>query len=107
MIEKNIDKKLANRIIYQICYKRSLERKIGRGSKSAKGAPYPLADLDRGGPYRLADLDRGGPNPRGFQIRCDTGIPGEKSGLKYSKPLQSLLSMNQVNILKVKIPIKR
>ena len=96
MIEKNIDKKLANRIIYQICYKRNLEGKFGRGSKSAKGGPYPLADLDRGGP-----------NPRGFQIRCDTGIPGEKLGLKYSKPLQSLLSMNQVNILKVKIPIKR
>ena len=96
MIEKNIDKKLANRINYQICYKRSLKRKFGRGSKSAKGGPYPLTNLDRGGP-----------NPRGFQIRCDTGIPGEKSGLKYPKPLQSLLSMNQVNILKVKIPIKR
>ena len=28
------------------------------------------------------------------------GLPGEKSGLKYPQPLQSLLSMNQVNILK-------
>ena len=32
----------------------------GGGSKSAKGGPNPLADLDRGGP-----------NPRGVQIRCD------------------------------------
>ena len=32
----------------------------GGGSKSAKGGPNPLADLDRGG-------------PRGVQIRCDTG----------------------------------
>ena len=31
------------------------------------------------------------------------GIPGEKSGLKYPQPIQSLLSMNQVNILKDKI----
>ena len=28
------------------------------------------------------------------------GIPGKKSGLKYLQLLQSLLSMNQVNILK-------
>ena len=28
------------------------------------------------------------------------GIPGKKSGLKCPQPLQSLLSMNQVNILK-------
>ena len=31
------------------------------------------------------------------------GIPGEKSGLKYPRPQQSLLFMNQVNILKDKI----
>ena len=30
----------------------------GGGSKSAKGGPNPLADMDRGGP-NLADLDRG------------------------------------------------
>ena len=29
------------------------------GSRSAKGGPNPLADLDRGGPCPLADLDRG------------------------------------------------
>ena len=31
----------------------------GGGSKSAKGGPNPLADMDRGGPNPLADLDRG------------------------------------------------
>ena len=31
----------------------------GGGSKSAKGGPNPLADMDRGGPNSLADLDRG------------------------------------------------
>ena len=86
VIEKKIDKKLATRISYQTWYKRCLKGKFGRGSKSAKGGPYPPADLDRGVE-----------NPRGVQIRCDTGIPGKKSWLKYPKPLQSLLSMNQVN----------
>ena len=55
VIEKNIDKKLANRISYQIWCKGCLKGKFGRGSKSAKGGPYPLADLDGG-----------------VQIRCDT-----------------------------------
>ena len=81
VIEKNIDKKLANRISYQIWYKGCLKGKFGRGSKSAKGGPYPSADLDWGVE-----------NPRGVQIRCDTGIPGKKSGLNYPKQLQSLLS---------------
>ena len=40
VIEKNIDKEC-------------LQGKFGRGSKSAKGGPYPLADLDRGGPNPL------------------------------------------------------
>ena len=44
VIEKNIDKKLANRISYQIRYKRCLKGKFGRGSKSAEGGPYSLAD---------------------------------------------------------------
>ena len=52
---------------------------------------------------------------RGFRWIADStsndsirrpSIPGEKSGLKYPKPLQSLLSMNQVSILKDKILIK-
>ena len=51
VIEKNIDKKLANRISHQIWYKRCLKGKFGRGG------PYPLADLDRGIQIR------GGPNP--------------------------------------------
>ena len=40
----------------------------GGGSKSAKGGPNLLADMDREGPNPLADLERG------VQIRCDTGI---------------------------------
>ena len=53
MIEKNIDKKLANRISYQIRYKRCSKGKFGRGvqiceggSKSAKG-PNPLWHLGK------------------------------------------------------------
>ena len=56
VIEKNIDKKLANRISYQIWYKGCLKGKFGRGSKSAKGGPYPLTDLDRGGRIRLFEV---------------------------------------------------
>ena len=48
--KKNIDKKLANRISYQIWYKRCLVGKFGGGSKSEKRGSYPPADLDRGGP---------------------------------------------------------
>ena len=48
VIEKNTDKKLANRISYRIGHKRCLKGKFGRGSKSAKGGPYPIADLERG-----------------------------------------------------------
>ena len=49
MIAKNIDKRLANRISYQIWYKWYLKGKSDRGSKSAKGGPYPLVDFDQGG----------------------------------------------------------
>ena len=43
VIEKNIDKKLENRIRYQIWYKQCLKGKFGRGgSKSAEGGPNPL-----------------------------------------------------------------
>ena len=74
MIEKKIDKKLANRISYQIWYKGCLKGKFGRGSKSAKGGPYLLADLDGG-----------------VQIRCDTGLqsffPAESGGINWlSRP---------------------
>ena len=48
------------------------------GSKSTKGGPNPLADMDRGGPNPLVDLDRG------VQIRCDTGneIPKHSREIK-------------------------
>ena len=39
-----------------------------KGSKSAEGSPYPLADMDPGGPNPL-----GGSNSRGVQIRWDMG----------------------------------
>ena len=40
MIEKNIDKKLANIINYQICHKRSLEGKFGRGVQICEGGVH-------------------------------------------------------------------
>ena len=43
------------------------------GSKSAKGGPNPLADMDRGGSKSASGYGPGGPNPRGSKIRCDTG----------------------------------
>ena len=43
----------------------------GGVSKSAKGGPNPLADMDRGVQIRYR-IWTGGPNPRGGQIRCDT-----------------------------------
>ena len=43
VIEKNVDKKACK-------YKGCLKGKFGGGSKSAKGGPYPLADLDHGVP---------------------------------------------------------
>ena len=42
MIEKNVDKKLPNRIRYQIWYKRCLKESFVGGSKSAKWDPNPL-----------------------------------------------------------------
>ena len=47
---------------------------VGGGSKSAKGGPNPLADMDRGGSKSASGFGPGGPNPRGVQIRCDTGL---------------------------------
>ena len=67
VIEKKIDKKLVNRISYQIWYKRYLKGTFGKGSKSAKGGPYPLADLDRWflvfGGFWVFVLFWTGPNP--------------------------------------------
>ena len=56
-LKRTSTKKLANRISYQIWYKGCLKGKFCRGSKSAEGGPYPLADLDRG------SKSLGGPNP--------------------------------------------
>ena len=67
-LKRTSTKKLANGISYQIWYKGCLKGKFGRGSKSAKGGPYPLADLN------WWSKSAGGPNPRGVQIRCDTGF---------------------------------
>ena len=43
------------------------------GSKSAKGGPNPLADMDRGS-KSAGRFGLGVPNSRGVQIRCDTGF---------------------------------
>ena len=40
VIEKNIDKKLANRISYQIRYKRCLKGKFGRGVQICGGGVH-------------------------------------------------------------------
>ena len=62
-LKRTSTKKLANRIIYQIWYKGCLKGKFGRGSKSAKG-----------GSISASGFGPGGSNPRGVQIRCDTGL---------------------------------
>ena len=64
MIEKNIDKKLANRISYQIRYKRCSKGKFGRGVQTCEGGSISASGYGLGG---------GGPNPRRVQIHCDTG----------------------------------
>ena len=55
-LKRTSTKKLANRISYQIWYKGCLKGKFDRGSKSAKGGPYPLTDLDRGGRFKLFEV---------------------------------------------------
>ena len=60
---KSLQIELVTKYVTKDAQKESL---VGE-SKSAKGGPYPLADLDRGGP-----------NPRMVQIHCDTGSPGRK-----------------------------
>ena len=59
VIEKNIDKKLANRISYQIWYKRCLKGKFGRGVQICQGGSISASVFRRGG--------------GGVQIRCDAG----------------------------------
>ena len=41
---------------------------VGGGSKSAKGGPNPLADMDRGGPNPLADGSKSAVTPALQQV---------------------------------------
>ena len=63
VIEKNIDRKLANRISYQIRYKRCSKGKFGRGGPNLRGGSIS-ANVYMDGGVQI----RGG-----FQICCDTG----------------------------------
>ena len=80
VVGKNIDKKLANRISYQIWYKGCLKGKSGRGVRICEGGgPYPLADLDR------EVQIRGGPNPLLHLHVVDAGfVWGLRKKLFYS-----------------------
>ena len=49
MIEKNIDKKLANRISYQIRYKRCSKGKFGRGNPNLRRGSIPASGYRLGG----------------------------------------------------------
>ena len=57
VMEKNIGKKLPNRISDQVWYKRCLKETFCRGVQICEGGPYTLADLDRG------SKSAGGQNP--------------------------------------------
>ena len=63
-MEKNIDKKLANKISYQIWYKGCLKWNFVRVVQICEGGSISVRKFGRGG----------GQNPRGVQIRYDTGI---------------------------------
>ena len=62
VMEKNIGKKLPNRISDQVWYKRCLKETFCRG-----------VQICEGGVHIRWRIWTGGPNPRGVQIRCDTG----------------------------------
>ena len=47
VIEKNVDKKLANRIIHQIRYKQCLKRKFGKGVQICEGGSISAVTLVR------------------------------------------------------------
>ena len=53
MIEKNIDKKLANRISHQICYKGCSKGKSGRGVQIREGGSISASGFGSGGPNPL------------------------------------------------------
>ena len=65
------------------------------GSKSAKGGPNPLADMDRGGPNPLADLDRGVQIRGGSKSAVTPALPlsqvsGMQDGLQHLLPMWSM-----------------
>ena len=64
VIEKNTDKKLANRISYQVWYKGYFKGKFGRGGPNLRRGVHIR--------WRIWTV-KGGPNPPGVQICCDTG----------------------------------
>ena len=68
------------------------------GSKSAKGGPNPLADMDRGGPNPLADLDRGGVQIRGGSKSAVTGDSGSAEKLWWSSHFFSAASVVEVRV---------
>ena len=116
VIEKKIDKKLPNRISYQIWCKRCLTGKFGIGSKLRRGiksanGPTPEQLFSPivmafpactcvgpdPGPNPPTDMDWGGPNPlwhRHSRKEIRAEIPAATSIFTF---------MNQVNILKDKI----
>ena len=53
VIEKNIDKKLANRISHQICYKGCSKGKSGRGVQICEGGSISASGFGSGGPNPL------------------------------------------------------
>ena len=68
VMEKNIGKKLPNRISDQVWYKRYLKGTFGRGGSNLRRGSISASGFGPGGPYPLADLDREsksarGPNP--------------------------------------------
>ena len=60
MIEENIDKKLANRISYQIRYKRCSKGKFGRGAQTCEGGSISASGYGLGGG---GSKSAKGPNP--------------------------------------------
>ena len=55
VIEKNIDKKLANRISYQIRYKRCSKGKFGRGNPNLRRGSIPASGYRLGGGVQIRE----------------------------------------------------
>ena len=73
VMEKNIGKKLPNRISDQVWYKRCLKETFCRGVQICEGRSISASGFGPGGVHIRLRIWTGGPNPRGVQIRCDTG----------------------------------